>query len=264
MTNPIMGYPTATTAFTLGGGNYVAEYPRTNLQTDDLAQVARTPDLQATSTFFYGQTNILAVQVGVIGLFGVNFTPSAHIRLRYWSDAAMATTPLLDTGNVPVFSGGRLSDPHWFFWNGTNYNIRAFRIDISDPTNLAGYLDIGRLEIAFAYETGFGMAQGAQRGRLMRTAFSQTPGGMKFFSPYPSPRVLKATFDANDPEMADFYLEILRVYDLFVPFIVIPEPDDSLRWNQSAMLARLTQASPMASYVDFFRSQISLDFEQVL
>jgi hypothetical protein len=59
-------------------------------------------------------------------------------------------------------------------------------------------------------------------------------------------------------------LEILRVYDLFVPFIVIPEPDDSLRWNQSAMLARLTQASPMASYVDFFRSQISLDFEQVL
>jgi hypothetical protein len=263
MTNPVLGYPTATTAFTLGGGNYVTEYPRSNLQTDDLAQVARTPDLQTTSTFFFG-TSTLAIQVGVIGLFGINLTSSAHIRLRYWSDAAMATTPLLDTGSVPVFPGSRLSDPHWFFWNGINYPIRAFRIDLADATNLAGYLDIGRLEIAFAYETGFGMAQGAQRGRLMRTAFTQTPSGMKFFSPYPSPRVLKATFDANDPEMSDFYLEILRLYDLYVPFIVIPEPDDPLRWNQSAMLVRLTQQSPMATYIDFFRSQMSLDFEQVL
>jgi hypothetical protein len=263
MTNPIFGYPTATNAFTLGGGNYVAEYPRSNLQTDDLAQVARTPDLQATSTYFFG-TSTIAVQVGVIGLFGINLTPSAHIRLRYWSDAAMATTPLLDTGNVPVFPGARLSDPHWFFWNGTNYNIRAFRIDLSDATNLAGYLDVGRLEIAFAYEAGFGMAQGAQRGRTLRTGFSQTPSGMKFFSPYPSPRVLKATFDASDAEASDFYLEILRVYDLYVPFIVIPEPDDTLRWNQSAMLARFTTQGPLANWVDFTRSQISLEFEQVL
>jgi hypothetical protein len=263
MTNPIFGYPTATTAFALGGGNYVVEYPRDNLQTDDLAQVARTPDLQATSTYFFG-TSTVPVQVGVIGLFGLNLSVGAHIRLRYWSDAAMATTPLLDTGLIPVFPGARLSDPHWFHWDGSNYNIRAFRIDLADATNLAGYLDVGRLEIAYAYEAGFGMAQGAQRGRTLRTGFSQTPSGMKFFSRFPSPRVLKATFDASDAEASDFYLEILRVYDLATPFIVIPEPDDALRWNQSAMLARFTATGPMASWIDFTRSQISLELEQVL
>jgi hypothetical protein len=263
MTNPVFGYPTATHAFTLGGGNFVAAYPRDNLHDDDLARVARTSDVAATSTFFYG-TSSIAVQVGVVGLFGVNFTTGAQIRLRYWGDVAMATTPLLDTGNIPAFPGARLSDPHWFYWNGTNYPIRAFRIDISDPTNLAGHLDIGRLEIAYAYEVGFGMSIGAQRGRNLRSAFSQTPSGMKFFSQYPSPRILKATFDANDPEMNDFYLEIIRVYDLYYPFIIIPQPDDSLRWNQSAMLARFTQQSPVANWVDFARSQISLDMEQVL
>jgi hypothetical protein len=263
MTNPVLGYPTATQAFTLGGGNFVAEYPRDNLQDDDLGRVARTSDTATTSTFFWG-TSTLPVQVGVIGLFGLNLTTSSHIRLRYWSDAAMATTPLLDTGSIPVFPAVRVSDPHWFYWNGTNYPIRAFRIDLADATNLAGHLDIGRVEIAYAYQLGFGMSTGAQRGRSLRTAFSQTPSGMKFFSQYPSPRILKASFDADDPEMNDFYLEILRVYDLYTPFIVIPQPDDPLRWNQSAMLARLTQQSPMATWVDAVRSQISLEFEQVL
>jgi hypothetical protein len=263
MTNPVFGYPTATMAFTLGGGNFVAAYPRSNLQDDDLQKVARTSDAAITSTFFFG-TSSIPVTVGVIGLFGINFTVSAQIRLRYWSDAAMATTPELDTGNVAVFPGGRRSEPHWFHHNGTNYTIRAWRIDVTDTTNPAGFLDIGRMEIAFAYQVGFGMSIGAQRGRVLRTAFSQAPSGMKFFSQYPSPRVLKATFDADDNEANDFYLEILRVYDLYTPFIIIPQPDDPLRWNQNAMLARFTQQSPMASWVNYLRSQISLDMEQVL
>lgn len=262
MSNPVIGYPTATSAFTLGGGNFVAPYPRDNLKDDDLARVARTSDVAGTSTFFYG-TSTVAIQVGVIGLFGLNLTSGSHIRLRYFSDVAMTTT-LLDTGSVLTYPSARIADPHWFYWNGTNYTIRAFRIDLADATNLAGHLDVGRVEIAYAYQTGFGMAQGATRGRLLRTAFTQTPSGMKFFSPYPSPRVLKASFDADDIEMNDFYLEILRVYDIYTPFIVIPQPEDTLRWNQSAMLARLTAQNPMASWIDFTRSQISLEFEQVL
>lgn len=263
MTNPIVGYPTATTAFVLSGGAYQPAYPRENMQQDDLDQVARTVDLLATSAFFYG-VSAIPVDIGLVGLFGLNATIAASLRLRFWTDPTMAAPPILDTGSIPVFPYSRMADPHWVYWDGNNYSIRAFRIDLVDATNLAGFLDIGRLELAFAVETGFGMNQGAQRGRLLRTGFNQTPGGMKYFRPLSSPRVLKATFDADDPEMADFYLEMLRIYDLYTPFIIMPNPDDRLRWNQSNMLARFTQQSPMATWVAATRGQIALEFEQVL
>jgi hypothetical protein len=263
VTNPIFGYPTATTYFTYGGGVYTPAYPLSNISNDDLDMVARTVDVATTSTFFYGQAPS-QVGIGAVGLFNINLEIDAQIRLRFWDDAAMVTTPLLDTGNMPVYPGQRISDPHWFFWNGNNYFIRAFRIDITNTLNIENFIDIGRIEIAYGYEAPFGMSIGSQAGRQLRSGVSQTPGGMKFFRELDAPRVFKASFDADDDDMVDFYQEMLRIYDIHTPFIFIPHPDDPLRWNQTAMLGRFTGQSPMASFVQFKRSQISIDIEQVL
>ena len=262
MTNPIFGYPTATDYFVLGGGSYNALYPRDNMKNDDLDMVARTIDDNAPNTTVYG-TAPTPVSIGLIGVFNINWSMDSTVRLRMWSDAAMATAPLMDE-TMPVFPNGRYCDTHWIYLCDENFLIQAFRVDVIDSANIEGFIDFGRLEVAHARECGFGMIRGSQRGRLLRTGSAQTPGGMKFFRELDSARTMKLSFDAEEDEMIDFYQEMLRIYDLHTPFVLIPHPDDLIHSNQTSMLCRFTATSPAITLIESFRSQISFEVEQVL
>lgn len=270
MANTIIGFRSLGGLVTLGNGDWSDAYPQANLLTDDLFAVARTTDALATSSVITGLF-ASAQDIGVIGLFGFNATVDATVRLRLYSDAAFATQ-IYDSAALPAFPGGAIDDPQWIWWGGgdqgnvnTNYSARAFRIDISDTGNPAGFIDIGRIEIAKAIELPFNFNTGAALGRRLRSTSSEMPGGSKIFRRRSSARTFVAAFDLDDDALMATILPIWAENDLDALFVLITSPDDPNNWGKSAMLCRFVEAAPAVTYTEIIgRTQATLKVEQAL
>lgn len=260
--NSVFGFPGLAADFALSGGSWSSTFPQSNLLDDDLKRVARTADAATGSTVIKG-TCATAQSVGVVSLVANNLTLSATIRLRLFSDTAWSVS-IYDSTAVSPWPGGAIIDPDWIWWNGTNYAAKSFQIDIADTTNPAGYIDLGYLEIATQVEVQFQFIPGAQRGRLLRSTNSQTPGGRKIFGRRSSARIFNGTYTTEDAKLRSIFLEMWRLNDLDVPFIFIPHPDDPDNWTQDAMLCRLVDTGPMATYMANAVNQAPIKLEQVL
>ena len=101
-------------------------------------------------------------RIGAVHLPWCNFSPSATIRARCYSDTAAATVPLIDTGVIPAcpapavklrgswtavtaasayMYGGGTHAAAWF----ANTSVRRVDVDVVDINGLQGYLEVSRI-----------------------------------------------------------------------------------------------------------------------
>lgn len=290
---PVFGYPILTDSFVLSGGSWSGTYPQSNLVDGNIKKPARTTTATSATIIGVAAAN---VSVGVFGLIRTNMSPkrrnggtisggvvldplayvAATARLRLWTDPTMIAAAILDTGSVsvwpgnhvylrPVDGGKKIRNKDWFYCDGSNYTIRAFRIDITDTNQVDGHIDFGMLSVATMLEIPYNFEFNTSMGRQFRTTSIETLAGQDLFIKQPAPLVFSGSYQVEDEDFLQDFLDFMEDVDLVDPFIFIQNPNDNTTWyGRTAALCRFISQSHFISSLQIDRTEIPVQLEQVL
>ncbi len=257
----MFGWPRWTTDVTWSGGSWLAEYPAANLAVLPLARVARSTNLNLSSTQVIGTFSKLR-SVQAFGLVRHNLTTASKLRLRLYQDTGR-TILLYDSGWFDTWPSSFLpgdlewEDDNWWdgkptaediagyaatrpIWLGAVYYARAFLLEIDDQTNAAGYVEAGLFEVSQGWQVSMLPGRDYSEGFRFRTTFVESLGGGLNFDRQEKPRVAAGIID-NLPrdEALSRGMEMQRGADIDQVFLWFPFPDETNHWIRTAFLGRL-------------------------
>jgi len=285
MANAVFGFDRWSEDYVFSGGSWSSSYPASNLNVMPLSRVARSSDATPVSTQFTA-TYSGGRNVQLLGFVNHNASLDATFRIRLYADLGQ-TKLLHDTGWLEfwpvVFPWGSLPCGHISFWTGKysstdleGYNAtrpvwlpaahlaQAIKVEISDPSNPAGYFQLGQFEIAEGYQLGINPSYGAQYGFRFRTQSQESLGGVKYFERRPKPRVFQGVVEyADRDEVMSRAFEMFRRHDLDRPLLWVPDPDDTVHFLRNSFLARLTDPG-LFSFAAYGRDRLPFSLEEVL
>jgi hypothetical protein len=222
MSNLLFAYPfysdvNQTYTPTLSGGAWSVSLPLTNLQDRRLSKVARSSNALAASTQFIVDLQT-ARGIRVFALPKHNLSIAATIRVTGSANSDGVTAAVYDSGTVSVYGSiyptGTLPTGHPSFTTrivtaeelaeqqaaGLNYgyaldmgshtSARYWKVAITDTGNADGYVELGRLVLAAAWQPSINMTYGAKLGFETSTTRSESDGGSAIYNE----RVRRRTF----------------------------------------------------------------------
>lgn len=194
----------------VGGGGYVPELPLTNIQTDDLEEVARTSSLLPADTKFTVDLGTTKA-IGIIAIKVNNASPDLTYRIRSYADAGL-TTVQLDTGVLSIESGTVVdwTDTNdWLEWEDANFwsgitpseygdlplyiiytvpiaqisaaTARFWLIELFDEDNPDTYLDIASAMLFQIYRPEFNYEPGGTFSFEFLQDENESKGGRRVF-----------------------------------------------------------------------------------
>lgn len=271
MANITLGFPNRVDSAVLSDGAWVESLPLPNLQDRALARVARSIDLELSSTMF---TIDLQQQrtLRVLAFIAHNFSLSARITLVFSNTANFSDPALTISSDAwPSVSDGEwdLDALEWEndnFWLGTYLQediegqtptcsillpedilARYVKVTIDDKSNTAGFVQIGRLFLGSAFlqpriNYSFGATLGYEDATNIDTALS----GAEYFDRREPVRVMRFTLGyLSADEGFGAALELTRRAGVSGEVFVIPNPDDKIYGATRSFLGRLRQLSPL-------------------
>jgi hypothetical protein len=249
MSNLILGYNNLIDAAILSGGSWEATLPLANLQDRAasagapiyLSKVARSTNDDAASTLINIDLGS-AKAVQAFGAIKTNISVSgATYRLRLGTDNTFATT-LYDSGTVSAAA----QTPDLILGLASPVTARYGRLEITDPSNADGYVQIGRLFIGPALAPADNYSKGAELGYQPRTNVQQSLGGIDHFDARPGRRLFDFALDwLTEAEAFDRALELQRLCDIYGEVLLIRDPADTTYNQRRHFLGRLQQLSPI-------------------
>jgi len=274
----------------LSGGSW--QLPLSNLQTADIAQVARSTNAANSSTII--NFNLGSIQpIGGVAFGPANLSPGATWRLRLYSNAAM-TVLTYDSGLLTV-TGEVINwaDPNqWLdwenpgFWNGVadylsfnelpqfNYHIipvasaglatqQYGKIEIFDTGNANGYAEIGRLAVARAFRPTHNY-DGNELTIIPLVDVEESLGGKRDYWE----RGLRRSFRMTWPRLpqSELFDQVLRLMirsSISKHVFVVPDPDDTSYGKRRSFLATMSKI-PAIQQLVLDEGTTGVDLEEVL
>lgn len=208
--------------------------PVSNLQLSPRAKVMRTSGLAAQQiSGAWPQPKILSG----CALWRHNLSSAGTWRLQLYADAACATRPLYDSGDVvawpakalgdlvfgvdplgaTVFTGwGQAHSSLWF----TPVVAGSFRLTLTDPTNADGYIEAARLFLGMALEPAYNPSWGHTLEWRDESKQTRTDGGSlrsESVAPYRALKLqLEWLTDTDRPKFLDIGRTLGKRKDLFI------------------------------------------------
>lgn len=268
--NVIICHPNRIDGATLSGGAWVESQPLPNIQDRAFARVARTIDLAALSTWFVisfdRQRSIRA-----IAIIAHNITTGGRIRIRA-SDAADFSVLRYDETRDAWPAASADWDINTLEWENDNYwlgsysqedaegqtpisqrvlpeavQARYWRVDIIDPANPDGFIDIGRVFIGDVFlnptvNYSYGATLGYEDATTVQTALS----GAEFFDPREPLRVARFQLaHLSHYEAFTQALELTRRAGTWREVLLILDPTDAAFGAVTCFIGRLRQLNPL-------------------
>ncbi|MFY9291046.1 MAG: hypothetical protein WAP03_10175 [Methylorubrum rhodinum] len=244
-----------------------------SLKTTFPTEVARSTNLAATSTTF--TVDLLFTRpLSMFALIANSFSTTATIRIRV-SDAANMAGPSLDV-TIPAFRPNvAWGSMPWgaFPWDGFREDYqpggattfykhaetvfgRYVRIDIADPANAAGYVQIGRFMAGDAFVPKINMAYGAALKFIDESAKSLSKGGQAWWDRKAKRRQITAQFPfLSEGEAYGAAYDLLNKLGLTGNLLFVYDPDDA-----SAIVLRRTIYGGLAQLDDIVSASPSIDY----
>lgn len=238
---------------TLSGGAWISTLPRSNLQTRELAEVARSSSLAAAATQFTVTFNSPNPSIECIALVAHNLSPAAQWRITAanalgtksettgWMDVWPRLSPaeleweddrwwsgIQDTETIAQFTPLLVWANGRKLWPSAKYtnNPGTWLIELSDPANPAGFVQVGRLFIGKAFRPKYNYSWGAGLGYETDTTVARSLGGVPFFDRREGERVFEFRLgNLNDAEAYGAVLLMQRRVGVDGEVIVLPDSD---------------------------------------
>lgn len=248
MSNCLLSFPNRADDCTLSGGSWSGTLPLNNLKTRPLKQVARSTSAATVNTQF---TAALATDraIGVVLIKNHNFSLAATYRVQIATDAGF-TAVVYDSGTLSVFADGVLAygTVPWEdtrFWAGglsaeelayypSELKVfppmpvwgRYIKVEITDTTNAAGYVQIGRLFVGDGLMPAVNMSYGASIGNQSRTQVVEALDGAEFFDRRAPYRVVQISLDWLATTELASALDMQRQLDVHGEVLFVWDKDD--------------------------------------
>lgn len=244
--------------------------PADHVQTMDPTQVWRATGCAAEwLAWDHGED----VPTDAAVIIGHNLSADALIRLRLGATTALSS---VDSGLIsPWPTSGKPGDRDWLYYfslaqvaNTTGF--RYGRLDIEDPTNPAGYVEIARLYAGPAFVPALNVDINPSLGLISPDVAGRTPYGRSLGDTRgPAARVLSVPMSAIDEdEMGEELFELQRYCGLARDFAFCLEPAATSRFHRYALQARFSaltsfQAQPVWNSASKKLWQTALTLEEV-
>lgn len=226
----LIGYSNQIDSATLTGGSWTTGLPLNSLKTRILGQLARTTtSANASSTFNIDFATPKNIQV--VSLVNHNISLDGQIRIRGSNDNWATTS--YDSGVVDVwpavYTFGTLEWEEDAWWSGkytadeiTGYTtnivhivpvlaiLRYWQIDILDSTNIAGYLQLGRVFMGQTWTPTRDVEVGLSLGWETSTTVQKALSGTKYFqhrTPYRVTKFSLSTIDLDEALIKAFEID---------------------------------------------------------
>ena len=163
---------------TLSSTDFLATLPVTNLQLEGRSRLARTANATGTKTINGNFAGVTVVRACV--LYGHNLSGTASWRLRLYTGASQTGATAYDSGTVtpnPPAGWGNFAwgstpwgtgslfagwERQFFASYASSTQALSFKLEITDASNPAGYLQAKRLLIGNYFEPAVNINYGAQ------------------------------------------------------------------------------------------------------
>lgn len=291
----VTGYSDCCADALVSGGAWTSSAPLTNIQTDDVQDVAVSLDATAVSTQI--DIDLGSIQpVGMIVAGPINLTEGeATYRVRSFLEADHTTT-LYDTGVLTV-TGFVVDwdDPDtWYeeeddrFWDGigtsdvselplyliiivpeaqlTETNAQYFKIEFSDENNIDGQIRVGCVKMFRAFRPAYNYSAGDNDFSLSwLTNINESLGGSRSYWDRGVRRALRLSWSVVPQD--ELFTEWFRIaYNSRLSrqiFIVPEESDDAPTMRKRAFLATFKQSPSIVQAAAGYGST-SIDLEEVI
>ena len=284
--NAIVGSPRWTTKAAFSATTEAAGYPATNLGTLPLAYPWRSTGTDAADTVLTAVFSGSKRKIELAVLCRHNLSIGSTVTVTLYEDTAMTTVlttatveawPAVFTEEQVDWDGGRWWDRTYteeeiagYPWHlpirlPGAYYCQAVRVEISDPANPAGYVQVGLLELASEHQVPTNPEVGAQYGYASRTEVQEADGGTEYHRRRPKGRVFEGSvpYMPRDTAMGT-WLEMRRQLDVDVPFFWWPDPTDQLHRLRRSFLARFAELSLQSYATPTDRDGVPISLKEVL
>jgi hypothetical protein len=112
------------------------------------------------------------------------------------------------------------------------------RVEITDVSNPAGFIDLNRLVVASAYQPTINILEGSSLGWRTTRKSSESDGGVEYVRPLPTKRSAKLAFDLPLDEALTWLFEMQRRLGIDKQFYFIFDPDDTIHLHRRSFLAQ--------------------------
>lgn len=266
------------TGAALSGGSWRATLPLSHLLVRTPTVIARSVDLAPASTQF-DLTLPATRAVKAFAFVNHNLSPAAQWRITLGS--SLGASDAHDSGWLPVwrlsFDNGVLEWESDGWWSGAYDDdyvghpfaaiylapgtpaARFVRVEISDPDNPAGYVQIGRFfaggGISPEFNMIYGMSDGWDDSSVVETAI----GGSEYFDERRRARTVKfeLPYISQDTEFRQFY-EMHRRLGTTGEVLYLPDAADMAACQLTGFVGRMRQLS--AIEYPYYRAR-TLGFE---
>lgn len=121
---------------------------------------------------------------------------------------------------------------------------RYWQIELGDPTNAAGYVDVGRLAICGGWQPTFNLSYGAKLGLETETGRQLTDGGAALYTERPTRRTLVGVLEdlPEDDALANGF-DMQRIAGISRQLYVVMDPDDTTHLHRRSFLATWKELS---------------------
>jgi hypothetical protein len=261
MANIIIGHTNLIDTATVAGGSWNASYPLANVKDSRLALAARTTGITTASTLMTVDLGS-AKQIRVVGIVNHNLTLLATVVVEGSTSSSFSPVGVT-SGSVRAYPVGAVAAdmgyPRPTLGVAVNGTYRYWRISISDLTNTAGYISIGRIFIGEGFQPTINMANGASLGFEGTTGVVTSLSGAEFYAPKPIRRVMRFALP-NLPHNEGYGagLETIRRSADYREVFVIPDADDTANRTRRDFMGRLRQLSAIEQP---FAGSATLGFE---
>lgn len=224
-------YPNYTDNAIITGGNWESTLPITNTATPYFSQTARSVDTQSASTKFNMNTSRF-LPMHVIALANHNLTSSSEWRVRVYNE--QGGTLFYDSGVInvwpQVYASSQLEWEYDNFWLGTindedrdsftslaihffpePFVAKYVEVEMFDPGNPDGYVKIGRVMLADAWQSERTASFGITYSYDIQTTFdSAIDEGV---TEYADVKIPKRTvdFDLNTLTSEEGFSRVMRI-----------------------------------------------------
>jgi hypothetical protein len=256
-------------AATLSGGSWQATLPLPNLQQPALARVARSNSAAEANTFIDIDLGATPAVVRCLGFVRHNLSQDATVTITAGTFPGASDKYVAGLAAWPrVYSYADLAYGHPNWWNGrvgaaeaaqypmkfihdTGVNLlaRYWRIQISDVSNAAGYVQMARLFMGALWSTAVNYSPGASLGWQPNTREERSLAGALYFDEKPSMRVFDFSVDGlTDAEAYGRILDLQRTHGISGELLVIPDSDDGTRRHRRDIWGRMRRFDPIANF----------------
>lgn len=282
MSNILIGFGNRVDAATLSGGGWRAALPLANLQDRRPTRVARSLDASPGNTFVSIDLGS-ARPVRAVGIVNHNLSQAATLRLRA-SLASDLSAPQHDE-TIPAWSLTFDEDLPWEadnWWTGTagdeyvrhpwvvawmlpaTISPRYLRIDIDDPGNPDGYVQLGRLFVGPAFQPALNASYGLADQWQDTGSTERGLSGAVFATAGRRYRTTQMTLDWLEAgDEASRWWEMQRAAGRTGEVLYLPYPHDRQQTQRYGYLGVLRELSAL-EYPYFNVRKSALSLEEIL